>query len=154
MIRLVLHRSLRTSVSIPVLLSRKLNIGVVKSKIYLGRSLGAGVGGVLAFTHLNKVEPTSKPVKESSNSSVVAVKHSGWFLVFIRKWIWDPLLLLKRTAYLSLLFFPVLVSIPMMFIGQLKQGVPSGRLWWFKLLSKQMERAGPSFVKVKPLLLC
>jgi aarF domain-containing kinase len=57
---------------------------------------------------------------------------------------------LLRALYLASLFSPLLVTLPIAFFGSrdaLCDYERSGRLWWYNLLVKQMERAGPTFIK-------
>ncbi|WFD34508.1 hypothetical protein MCUN1_001349 [Malassezia cuniculi] len=69
----------------------------------------------------------------------------------------EPLGILKRFIYLALLFSPVILLAPIVFFGKrrtyMRRGVKicgerAGALWWFDLLVAQMERAGPTFVKL------
>lgn len=65
----------------------------------------------------------------------------------------EPLSTLRRFIFLALLFLPVIVTCPLLLRQALphQQDPPSVR-WWYGLLVKQMERAGPTFIKVRDLL--
>ena len=73
------------------------------------------------------------------------------FGLLLRNTILEPLITAGRFAYLFCLFFPVILASPMLLIG-----VPApelhgdrwGAVWWYDLLVMQMERAGPTFIKV------
>lgn len=61
----------------------------------------------------------------------------------------EPLSTLRRFLFLTLLFLPVILTSPVL----LRQTLPHRReppsvRWWYALLVKQMERAGPTFIKV------
>lgn len=69
----------------------------------------------------------------------------------------EPLGTLKRFLFLAVLFAPVILLAPVIFFGRRRtyvrrdeeiRGMRSGALWWFGLLVAQMERAGPTFVKL------
>ncbi|PWN45609.1 ABC1-domain-containing protein [Ceraceosorus guamensis] len=75
----------------------------------------------------------------------------------------EPLGTTKRFVVLFCLFMPVLLTIPMIWVGSRKKKGPLGRrrrvrkdeegqrwgaIWWYGFLVKQMERAGPTFIKL------
>ena len=70
--------------------------------------------------------------------------------VFIER-IWEPILTARRFIHLLYLFIPVLFSAPMLLIGRPEdrlQGDRWGAVWWYGFLTAQMQKAGPTFVKV------
>ena len=70
---------------------------------------------------------------------------------FLRNTVLEPLVTAGRFAYLFCLFFPVILTSPMLLIGRPApelQGDRWGAVWWYDLLVFQMERAGPAFIKV------
>jgi aarF domain-containing kinase len=74
---------------------------------------------------------------------------------FLRNTILEPLITAGRFAYLFCLFFPVIVASPMLLVGTPApelQGDRWGAVWWYDLLLIQMERAGPTFIKVRDQL--
>lgn len=68
----------------------------------------------------------------------------------LRDRIWEPLCTGARFLHLFVLFAPVILTSPMLFVGQPhnKRGDRWGALWWYKFLVAQMQRAGPTFIKV------
>lgn len=85
----------------------------------------------------------------------------------IHDWIIEPLGTVKRFIVLFSLFFPVLVTMPMLVVGKRGQSTTKkrrasngdeyttvdeegrwGAIWWYDFLVKQMERAGPTFIKL------
>ena len=72
-------------------------------------------------------------------------------LLLLRDRIWDPLRTCFRFTYLFILFLPVLVSSPILLLGKPEKryrGDRWGAVWWYGLLVRQMEAAGPTFIKV------
>lgn len=69
-----------------------------------------------------------------------------------RERIWEPILTARRFVHLLLYFIPVLLTSPMLLVGQPEvrlRGDRWGAVWWYDLLTAQMQRAGPTFVKVQ-----
>ena len=58
---------------------------------------------------------------------------------------WETLLTTKRFAALLAIFLPVIVTSPVLLLPERWRGV-----WWYGLLVAQMERGGPTFIKVRP----
>ncbi|TXT05046.1 hypothetical protein VHUM_03866 [Vanrija humicola] len=76
---------------------------------------------------------------------------------FISTYIIEPFLTVVRFLHLALLFGPVILTSPMLLVGSTKRrragptSVPEdnwGAVWWYGFLVAQMERAGPSFIKL------
>lgn len=69
---------------------------------------------------------------------------------WLDKWILEPILTIRRLTHILILFVPVVVTVPVVFFGEknIKESQTQGTLWWFDFLAKQMERAGPTFIKV------
>lgn len=85
------------------------------------------------------------------------------FLSGSRKWrlqvyhvldayIWEPLCTGVRFLHLVLIFVPVIVTVPLIWIGSRnpeRDNERSGTLWWYGFLSSSMGRAGAAFIKVR-----
>jgi aarF domain-containing kinase len=57
---------------------------------------------------------------------------------------------------LFFLFIPVIISSPMLLVGSPEerlQGDKWGAVWWYDYLVVQMDRAGPTFIKVRGIVL-
>ena len=93
------------------------------------------------------------------------VEHPSLFrrtLRVIRIWVWEPLSTTARFIHLAVLFLPVILTSPIMFLEYIDSGRDKRRgykkhegerattRWWYRLLVNQMERAGPTFIKVSP----
>ena len=66
--------------------------------------------------------------------------------------IWEPILTARRFIHLFFLFAPVILSSPMLLVGSSEerlQGDRWGAVWWYDHLVAQMDRAGPTFIKVR-----
>ena len=71
-------------------------------------------------------------------------------IAFIR-YIYEPVATGLRFIQLVIIFVPVFATIPFIFIGSRDtqhDNERTGTLWWYAFLVKQMERAGPTFIKV------
>lgn len=71
--------------------------------------------------------------------------------VFLYCYVYEPVATGFRFLHLTIIFLPVLVSVPMIWIGNRnpeRNNQRWGTLWWFDFLVKSMERAGPAFIKV------
>jgi hypothetical protein len=78
----------------------------------------------------------------------------------LQTYILEPISTLIRFLRLALLFGPVILTSPMLLIGSSNSGraghggvAPEeierwGAVWWYGFLVAQMERAGPTFIKV------
>lgn len=72
-------------------------------------------------------------------------------IVFLDVYIWEPLCTGMRFLHLVVIFVPLIVSVPALWIGprnKAKDNERSGTLWWYSFLVKSMERSGPAFIKV------
>jgi aarF domain-containing kinase len=85
----------------------------------------------------------------------------------IQTYITEPISTFFRFLHLALLFGPVILTSPMLLVGSTKasrrllqrgaigQGEDVerwGAVWWYGFLVAQMERAGPTFIKVSLLI--
>ncbi|WWC67184.1 uncharacterized protein I206_101091 [Kwoniella pini CBS 10737] len=130
---------------------------------------GVGLGAIL-YLYKRPVQNDSEamslgPVAEKQvmeEEDIVALspteKRMGPVL-FIQLYILEPLATLFRFFHLAILFGPVILTTPMLLVGKPEKrrrtGKPIaeeeenwGAVWWYAFLVKQMERAGPSFIKL------
>jgi len=71
-------------------------------------------------------------------------------VTFVR-YLYEPIATGLRFVQLVVIFVPVLVTIPVIFIGPRipeSDNERSGTLWWYQFLVRQMEHAGATFIKV------
>lgn len=67
------------------------------------------------------------------------------------QYFYEPLATTFRFFHLLIIFVPVIVSIPIIYIGPRSKDRDNERIgvvWWFTFLVKSMERAGPAFIKL------
>ncbi|WFD23827.1 hypothetical protein MEQU1_002521 [Malassezia equina] len=98
----------------------------------------------------------SMPEDSSSQPSSPKPRPTVGGLVFT--YLIEPILVFKRFLVLAFIFIPVLLTLPLIFMGKHRvlkdkngrsiKGERYGALLWYKVLVSQMERAGPTFVKL------
>ena len=105
------------------------------------------------------VEEHEDEEEELRNPVVRAIHRFGRVL---HRFIIEPLGTAKRFIVLVCLFLPVMITAPMLLVGSrgnssrrrgrrtsnADPGERWGALWWYGFLVKQMERAGPTFIKL------
>ena len=70
---------------------------------------------------------------------------------FVDSWIIEPIATGFRLLHLIVIFVPVIVTVPIMWLGSRQKerdNERSGTLWWYGFLVRSMERAGAAFIKV------
>ncbi len=108
--------------------------------------------------------PPSSPVPAPPHTAYPArspAEPRPSLLALLNRYLLEPALTLVRFIHLALLFGPVILTAPMLLVGsttvQSRRGArPTGgeeerwgAVWWYGFLVKQMERAGPTFIKVR-----
>ncbi|RFU36233.1 hypothetical protein B7463_g9, partial [Scytalidium lignicola] len=66
-------------------------------------------------------------------------------------YIWEPISISLRFLRLVMIFVPVIVAVPAIWIGprvKERENERKGTLWWYSFLVRSMERAGPAFIKL------
>ena len=67
------------------------------------------------------------------------------------QYVYEPIATGFRFLHLAIIFVPVMVSVPIMWVGRRRKdrdNERSGTLWWYSFLVSAMERAGPAFIKL------
>jgi aarF domain-containing kinase len=79
----------------------------------------------------------------------------GWLqrraIVFLDLYIWEPVCTGFRFLQLVVIFVPVILTVPAIWVGTRlpdRDNERSGTLWWYGFLVQAMEWAGPAFIKV------
>lgn len=70
---------------------------------------------------------------------------------FLDEYVYEPIATSFRFLHLVIIFVPVIVTVPAIWIGgrrKERDNERSGTLWWYSFLVNSMERAGPAFIKV------
>ncbi|KAI8354039.1 hypothetical protein BD560DRAFT_407949 [Blakeslea trispora] len=81
-------------------------------------------------------------------SRFAVVRFLKRILDLLDDYVLEPLLTLRRLIHILILFVPVAVTSPVVYFGKIKEGERAGTIWWYDFLSAQMERAGPTFIKL------
>jgi hypothetical protein len=95
-------------------------------------------------------EGAGRAVARSDDALSTSVTSRLWH-GFVQNVI-EPLLTLKRFGHLVLIFLPVIITSPLLLAELLsREGARSkaSTRFWYRLLVLQMERAGPTFIKVR-----
>ncbi|CDZ96778.1 abc1-domain-containing protein [Phaffia rhodozyma] len=119
-----------------------------------GLLLAFGGPNIQFSAETNHLAPTEQEPIPSDALSTIEDRPRRTVLSLLNDYILEPFLTGLRFLHLAGLFLPVIFLVPVTFFGQrerLKNGEKgdrSGAIWWYKVLVKQMERAGPSFIKL------
>lgn len=73
------------------------------------------------------------------------------------QYVYETIATSLRFIQLVVIFVPVLATVPVIFVGSRDprhDNERSGTLWWYWFLVGQMERAGPTFIKVRFSMSC
>lgn len=134
------------------------------SRTWAAAGLATGAG-VLSFALLrsnsqeqdsNEQDSLLKTDDSPSQPSLPQSPPTIGSLLFL--YLIEPVLVFKRFLVLVFIFAPVILALPLLLIGKHKvwkdrngrsvKGERYGALLWYKVLVSQMERAGPTFVKL------
>lgn len=115
-------------------------------------------------THLIPLHASARPSPPESRALVAnsPVEAPITPISLLRVYIVEPLLTALRFLRLAFIFGPVIIASPMLLVGSNGSGHVGrrfrrhrrddeenwGAVWWYSFLVKQMERAGPTFIKV------
>ena len=127
--------------------------------------MAATGGGLAASAFLELAEEGSatphdtgeKRMLETSRAEIpsAAGDHDGTLvgrvIVFLDLYIWEPVCTGFRFLQLVVIFVPVLLAVPTVWVGSRvpeRDNERSGTLWWYGFLVQAMEWAGPTFIKV------
>lgn len=72
-------------------------------------------------------------------------------LYVLDQYVYEPIATTFRFLHLVIIFVPVIVTIPAVWLGPRRKDLDnerSGTLWWYGFLVNSMERAGPAFIKL------
>lgn len=125
--------------------------------------VGLGLAGAVYLRRPVRTEslnvPPPPPVTDKASAPPPADKPRLGPIGLLQAYIWEPIFTFLRFFHLVVLFGPVIITSPMLLVGRSdrrrKRGRPSGEeeeawgaVWWYGFLVNQMERAGPSFIKL------
>ncbi|OBZ78754.1 ABC1 family protein C21C3.03, mitochondrial [Grifola frondosa] len=95
---------------------------------------------------VNQIEPTILSPAEADRSLIRRI------ITFLHERILEPILTARRFIYLFCVFVPVMLASPMLLVGHPDASLSGdrwGAVWWYGFLTSQMQRAGPTFTKVR-----
>lgn len=85
-----------------------------------------------------------------------STKYRRGIYFFIEDYIIEPIATGFRFLHLVIIFVPVIITIPAIWLGARqpnRDNERSGTLWWYSYLVLSMERAGAAFIKVQDRML-
>ncbi|KAK6332216.1 hypothetical protein TWF718_002741 [Orbilia javanica] len=96
-------------------------------------------------------EPNAETKHKTAASGLFVRNMLGSVGHCVHTYILEPLATGLRFLHLTLLFLPVMITMPAIWIGPrlpLRDGERAGTIWWYGYLVKSMEMAGPTFIKL------
>lgn len=101
-----------------------------------------------AMLEVSRKELDQQVPKALQNSK----KYRRGIYFVIEDYLIEPIATGLRFLHLVVLFVPVIVTIPAIWLGSRqadRDNERSGTLWWYSFLVSSMERAGAAFIKVR-----
>lgn len=89
--------------------------------------------------------------KTESQEIIKSTNFIKRLIDFISDYIIEPILITFRFIYLLGLFFPLIIGLPLIFVGKRMPEYYNerrGTLYWYDMLVRRMEIAGPTFIKL------
>jgi aarF domain-containing kinase len=100
-----------------------------------------------AMLEVSRKELDQQVPKALENSA----KYRRGIYFFVEDYIIEPIATGLRFLHLVIIFVPVIVTIPAIWLGARqpnRDNERTGTLWWYGFLVGSMERAGAAFIKV------
>lgn len=146
--------------------SIRTSAGKQHERKFLHASGGAAALGAAAFVELSNrdnadddetseqrmLEVSREEIKKkisNDESGIYRVVHT--VVLFLDLYIWEPICTGLRFLQLVVIFVPVIICVPAIWIGPRQRNHDnerSGTLWWYGFLVRSMELAGPAFIKL------
>lgn len=129
--------------------------------LYFSQSKPVHLPSVFSSPHLIPVPPHQPEDDTTENQSEAQLvinspdEEDRSILARIRRllndWLWEPLFTARRFAFLLIIFVPVILTSPAVCFGTVegRAGERTGALWWYNLLVRALQRAGPTFIKAR-----
>ncbi|KAL1876346.1 hypothetical protein VTK73DRAFT_9525 [Phialemonium thermophilum] len=89
--------------------------------------------------------------KKVSDDAKGLHRLADYFVLVLDLYIWEPLCTAMRFLQLVVIFVPVIITVPAIWVGSRqhdRDNERTGTLWWYGFLVKAMEWAGPAFIKL------
>ncbi|KAM7183917.1 putative serine/threonine-protein kinase abkC [Naviculisporaceae sp. PSN 640] len=90
-----------------------------------------------------------KKAVSDDDTGLTRLRHQA--VLFLDLYIWEPICTGVRFLQLVVIFVPVMLAVPIIWIGRRhpdRDNERTGTLLWYNFLVKSMEWAGPSFIKL------
>lgn len=87
--------------------------------------------------------------KDETSDGFTRFRHN--VVYYLDVYFWEPVCTGVRFLHLVIIFVPVILAVPAIWIGSRQpehDNERSGTLWWYKFLVQAMEWSGPAFIKV------
>ena len=98
------------------------------------------------------LDASRKELEERVPENASELGKFWWQVVHILDcYVYEPLAVGLRFLHLVAIFVPVVVTVPVVWLGSRRrdrENERSGTLWWYRFLVRSMERAGPAFIKL------
>ncbi|KAJ1983122.1 hypothetical protein H4R34_001471 [Dimargaris verticillata] len=97
--------------------------------------------------------PALTPLAHQEPTGLVATLFRWWrqAMTLLDRCVLEPIKVVLRMGTLWLLVFPLVVTYPLGYFGKSlpdHHDETTGRVWWYRFVTKQMARAGPTFIKL------
>ena len=140
----------------------RFNGNILKAAAATGGALGTAAfvklsekdnGGTEQTAEGRMLEVSRGELKKEVDDSETGLTRLGHqILVFLDVYLWEPLCTGVRFLHLVVIFVPVILAVPVIWVGGRqpnRDNERSGTLRWYAFLVKSMELAGPAFIKVR-----
>ncbi len=114
------------------------------------------VAELLASPHIIPCPPSKCPAEESQFMVNSPDEEHRTLISRIRRFLrdrfWEPICTARRFVHLFFIFIPVILSSPILLVRPVesrRRAATDGELWWYDLFVSAMQRAGPTFIKVR-----
>ncbi|KAI5866049.1 ABC1 family protein [Durotheca rogersii] len=109
-------------------------------------------GGAERTAESRMLEVSREELRKTVSDHERGVFRLGHKLVILLDlYVWEPLSTGLRFIQLALIFVPVLLAVPVIWVGSRqpqRDNERPGTIWWYNLLVRCMEAAGPAFIKL------
>ena len=101
---------------------------------------------------MHMLQASRKEISKKVPADVHGLKRLYRTIIYVLdQYVYEPLATTFRFFHLVLIFVPVIVTVPIAWIGRRRKDQDnerSGTIWWYGFLVSSMERAGPAFIKL------
>jgi aarF domain-containing kinase len=104
-------------------------------------------------SEIHMLEASRKELEDEASHGNATGVNKIWhdFVWILDTYIYEPIATGLRFLHLVMIFVPVIVTVPVIFVGRRqvdRDNERTGTIWWYGFLVSSMERAGAAFIKV------